>query len=133
MCFKTEAMVGRSLTLPGSNPTCVRLNRTPYRKGDETMQARVTLTQILPDKMDQATAIYRDSVVPAGQQQKGFKGALLLANHGTGRGISITMWESEADMIAGESSGYYQQQLAKFKDVFGAPPVREQYEVTVQV
>ena len=97
------------------------------------MQARVTLVQILPDKMDEATAIYRDSVVPAAQQQKGCKGLLLLSDRNTGKGISITMWESEADMTVGESSGYYQQQLAKFKDVFGAPPVREQYEVSVQV
>jgi hypothetical protein len=26
----------------------------------------------------------------------------------------------------------YQQQLAKFKDMFAAPPVREAYEVSVQ-
>ncbi len=35
-------------------------------------------------------------------------------------------------MKAGESSGYYQQQVAKFKDLYGAPPAREVYEVTVQ-
>ena len=35
-------------------------------------------------------------------------------------------------MLAGENSGYYQQQVAKFKDLFSAPPVREAYEVTVQ-
>ena len=96
------------------------------------MQARVTLVQILPDKMDEAITIYRDSVVPAAQQQKGCKGLLMLADRNTGKGISITMWETEADMTVGESSGYYQQQLDKFKDVFGAPPVREQYEITVQ-
>ena len=49
-----------------------------------------------------------------------------------GKGISISLWDSEADMTAGEGSGYYQQQLGKFKDVFGAPPVREAYEVSVQ-
>jgi len=96
------------------------------------MQARVTLVQVLPDKMDEAIAIYRDSVVPAAQQQKGCKGLLMLSDRNTGKGISITMWETEADMTVGESSGYFQQQLDKFKDVFGAPPVREQYEVTVQ-
>jgi hypothetical protein len=50
------------------------VNRTPFKKGNETMHARVTLVQILPDKMDEATAIYRDSVTPAAQQQKGCKG-----------------------------------------------------------
>jgi heme-degrading monooxygenase HmoA len=58
---------------------------------------------------------------------------LLLADRNTDKCIAITLWETEADMTMGEASGFYQQQLAKFKDVFGAPPVREHYEVTVQV
>ena len=96
------------------------------------MYARVTIVQFLPGKTDEAIALYRDSVVPAAKQQKGFKGLYLLTDRKMGKGISIAFWETEADMLAGESSGYYQQQLAKFKDHFGAPPVREAYEVSVQ-
>ncbi len=96
------------------------------------MNARVTLVQTLPGKVDEAIKIYRDSVVPAARQQKGFKGLYLLTDRGASKGISITLWETEADMIAGENSGYYQQQLAKFKDVLAAPPVREAHEVSVQ-
>jgi heme-degrading monooxygenase HmoA len=96
------------------------------------MYARVTISQILPGKVDKAIGIYRNSVVPAAKKQKGFKGTWMLTDRKTGKGISITLWETKADMTAGESSGFYQQQVAKFKDVFGAPPVREQYEVTVQ-
>ncbi len=98
------------------------------------MNARVTFVQIVPGKLDEAVDLYRDSVLPAAEQQKGFKGLYLLTltDRSAGKGISITLWETEADMIAGENSGYYQQQLAKFKDVFGAPPVREAYEVSVQ-
>ncbi len=95
------------------------------------MNARVTIVQIVPGKLDEAVSLYRDSVVPAAKQQKGCKGLYLLTDRNTGRGISITLWETEADMMAGENSGYYQQQLAKFKDVFGAPPVREAYDVSV--
>ena len=95
------------------------------------MNARVTIVQIVPGKLDEAVGLYRDSVVPAAKQQKGCKGLYLLTDCNTGRGISITLWETEADMTAGENSGYYQQQLAKFKDVFSAPPVREAYEVSV--
>jgi hypothetical protein len=43
-----------------------------------------------------------------------------------------SLWETEADMTAGESSGHHQQRLAKFKDIFAAPPVREAYEASVQ-
>lgn len=95
------------------------------------MNARVTIVQILPGTLDQAVGLYRDSVVPAAKQQTGCRGVYLLTDRSTGKGLSITLWETEADMAAGESSGYYQQQLAKFKDVFGAPPVREAYEVSV--
>jgi len=34
-------------------------------------------------------------------------------------------------MHAAEVSGIYQQQLAKVKDVLSAPPVREEYEVSI--
>ncbi|HXX34461.1 MAG TPA: hypothetical protein VEM15_08310 [Thermodesulfobacteriota bacterium] len=70
--------------------------------------------------------------MPAAKQQKGYKSIYLLTDRKTGKGISIALWQTEADMIAGESSGYFQQQLAKFKDLFGAPPVRENYKVSVQ-
>jgi heme-degrading monooxygenase HmoA len=90
------------------------------------------LFSFLPGKMDEAIGIYRDSVAPAAMQQKGCKGVYLLTDRKTGKGISVALWETESDMTAGESSGYYQQQLAKFKDIFGAPPVREAYEVSVQ-
>jgi len=96
------------------------------------MNARVTIVQFLPGKMDEAIGIYWDSVVPAAKQQKGYRGVYLLTDRKTGKGISIALWETEADMTAGEASGYYQQQLAKFKDIFGAPPAREAYEVSVQ-
>jgi len=95
------------------------------------MNARVTIVQVLPGKVDEAVDLYQGSVVPAAKQQKGYKGVYLLTDRNTGKGISITLWETEADMIAGENSGYYQQQLAKFKDIFGAPPVRESYDVSV--
>jgi heme-degrading monooxygenase HmoA len=96
------------------------------------MYARVTIGQFLPAKADEGIGIYRDSVVPAAKQQKGFKGIYVLTDRKTGKGLTIALWETEADMTAGETSGYYQQQVAKFKDLFSAPPVREAYEVTVQ-
>jgi len=93
--------------------------------------ARVTISQGQPGKTDEVIRIYRDSVVPAGKQQKGFKGLYLLTDRKTGKGITIGLWETEADMTASETSGYYQQQVAKFKDLVGAPPAREGYEVSI--
>jgi hypothetical protein len=36
------------------------------------------------------------------------------------------------DAIANDKSGYYQEQIGKFKDFFTVPPVQEGYEVVVQ-
>ena len=96
------------------------------------MHARVSIAQSQPGKADEVIRIHRDSVVPAAKQQKGFKGLYLLTDRKTGKGITISLWETEADMTAGEASGFYQQQVAKFKDILSAPPVREAYEVTVR-
>jgi heme-degrading monooxygenase HmoA len=71
--------------------------------------------------------------VPAAERQKGFKGVLLLTNPNTEKSIGITLWETEADMKAGEASGYYQEQVAKVASLLAGPPVLEHYEVSVRV
>jgi hypothetical protein len=43
----------------------------------------------------------------------------------------MSLWDTEADMTAAETSGFYQQQVAKFKDVLDAKTVREAYEVSI--
>ena len=96
------------------------------------MFTRLTIVQCKSDQIDEAIKIYEENVVPAAKSQKGYRGAYLLIDHETGRGVSITVWDSEENAIANEQSGYYQEQVAKFKDIFTAPPVREGYEVVVQ-
>ena len=96
------------------------------------MFARLTIVQVKIDKMDETIKIYEDSVVSAAKSQKGFQGAYLLTDRNTGKGISCTLWDSEEDAVANEQSGYYQEQIGKFKDVFTAPPAQEGYEVSVQ-
>ena len=95
------------------------------------MYARVTVATTFPGKTDEVLRIERDSIVPACKQQKGFKGLYLLHDHKTNKGLTISLWETEADMRAAEVSGFYQQQVAKMKDVLAAPPVREEYEVSL--
>jgi heme-degrading monooxygenase HmoA len=93
------------------------------------MFARVTIAAGLPGKADELLRIERDSIVPACKAQKGFKGLYLLNDPKTMKGMTITLWETEADMRAAEASGFYQQQVAKVKDTLAAPPVKEEYEV----
>ncbi|HMD87934.1 MAG TPA: antibiotic biosynthesis monooxygenase [Anaerolineaceae bacterium] len=108
------------------------MNLTRVYLGDETMYAGIVFVQFLPGKMDEAIRIYRDDVVPAAKQQNGYIAHYLLTDRKNNKAISIALWETEADMTATKTSGHYQQQLAKFKDIFAAPSMREDYEVSVQ-
>jgi len=98
------------------------------------MYARVTLAQLQPGKVDELLQFLRENVVPAAQAQQGFKGLFLLTDETTNKGISIALWETEADMAVGEANdGYYTVQLARGAHFFAVPPVQETYQVTIQV
>lgn len=96
------------------------------------MYARLTHLDVWPDKADEAIELYEKSVVPAAKSQKGFVGLYLLSDRTTGKGLAITLWESEEDALANEHNRYYQEQLVKFLEFFQAPPIREGYQVSVQ-
>jgi len=96
------------------------------------MFARLTIVQVKIDKQDETVKIFKEGVIPAAKSQKGYRGAYLLTDSKTGKGISITLWDTEKNAIANEQSGYYQKQVDRFKGFFTAPPVREGYEVSLQ-
>ena len=95
------------------------------------MFARFTIVQMKMDKMDEAIKLYEASVVPGAKSQKGFGGIYLFTDRQTGKGYSISLWDSEEDAVANEQSGYYKEQVGKFAEHFSAPPVQEGYEVSV--
>jgi len=98
------------------------------------MYARVVTGQCQStEKLDEAFQMYRDSISPAYMQQPGFKGGLWLSERSTGKIMSITLWATETDVLTGESSGYFQAQIAKFAHVLASPVMREAFEVTLQV
>ena len=97
------------------------------------MFSRLVTLQLQPGKTEEAVRMYRDSVIPAAKKQHGFKGAMLLTDSTTGKGYSITEWETEADMKAGEASGYYQEQINKFGQLLKSTPTREGFLVSLQV
>ncbi len=89
------------------------------------MHARTTVMQGRPGTMGDAAKIFSESVIPAARQQHGFKGAFFLTDPATGKGMSVTLWETEEDLKAGESSGYFSAQVAKFAPLLAGPPTRE--------
>lgn len=97
------------------------------------MHIRIVFAQVQPGKADELIQVYRDSIGSALKQQPGFKGALLLINRNTCKSLSIAIWETEADLKASETSGFYQAQIAKIGGYFVGTPHREDYEVGVQM
>ena len=95
--------------------------------------ARLLFTHFDTAKIDEGVRITRDSVLPVARQQKGFEGFVLLADRPQGRGVSISCWESLKDLQANETSGYLREQLGKITPLMTEPPVKEIYEIVVQV
>jgi hypothetical protein len=96
------------------------------------MYGRVVTVQYQPGKIDEGMRIVRDSILPVTRQQPGFKGGLWLLDSSTGKVMAITLWETEADLLAGETSGYLREQLGKLSNVLATQVVREVYEVSAQ-
>ncbi len=96
------------------------------------MFARLGMFQYNIDKLDEAVKRYEDRVIPALKSQKGYRGAYLLSDRKAGKGVSMTLWDSEEDCIADEQSGQFQERTSWFQDFFTVPPVREGYEVNAQ-
>ena len=96
------------------------------------MFARLLRIKTKIERIDEAAKLFEERVIPLCKNQKGYKGAYFLTDRKTGMSILITLWENEEDMLATESSHFFQEQLVKFMTFFKAPPVREAYEVIVQ-
>ena len=95
------------------------------------MHSRAATIQIQSGKMQEAIDIFNNSVVPTAKAQKGWQGSYLMTDASSGKCLAISVWETEADMLAGESSGgYYQQQIAKFASVMSWAPAMELYELS---
>jgi len=96
------------------------------------MYARAVNIQFQSGKVDEASRIVKDAIVPVMKGQKGFKGQLLLTQKDTGKAISINLWETEADLTAFETSPLYKELLGKLGSFLAGPPASERYEVSVQ-
>ena len=69
------------------------------------MHARVTISQTSPDKVDLAEKVIKEQVIPAAKKVPGFKGGYWLGDRMTGKGITITLFESEAALKESEEAG----------------------------
>ena len=70
-------------------------------------------------------------MVPAQKALKGYQGSYLMTDASSGQALAIPVWETETDMLAGESSGgYYQEQMGKLASVLAGTPTLKHYELS---
>ena len=68
------------------------------------MFARVSTFQGPPDQTAEGIRLAREQILPAARLMDGFKGIYLLYDRESGKSLSVTLWETEADMQASEEA-----------------------------
>ena len=92
------------------------------------MYARVTVVQGSPDKIEQGIEGFNKSVLPAAKGVSGYKAAFLLVDRQTGKGMGITLWDSEDSRRRG-AEAVDEARAATIKAMGGSVPPVEDFEV----
>jgi heme-degrading monooxygenase HmoA len=94
------------------------------------MYARVTPFEIdtLRIPLAEAERLFDEQVVPKLRQQPGLSGFYVMRTR-EGKGLVISLWDTEEAANAGIESGYYAEQVARFVTFMRQPPGRDHYEV----
>ena len=81
--------------------------------------------------MQDLRELYNKEVVSAHKGNKGIRFVHLLESlDDKDEGISLTAWDTRADLEAYEKSGDYERLVAKFRNMYAAEPILKSYEVT---
>ena len=94
------------------------------------MHARVSTYQGSPDQIDEGVRYAREIIVPRAQEMDGFQGVYFLVDRQSGKGLSITLWESEEVMRASEEAANQlrsESAEASGEEILGV----ERYEVAI--
>ncbi len=97
------------------------------------MYSPVLRVTIQPGKMDEAIAIFKDSVLPVIHGSSGLQVGRMLIDRAGNKIMAVSFWDSQADEAGLQSSGAYQEQVAKLAALFAGPPEVEVYEEAVEI
>ncbi len=94
------------------------------------MYGRVTRLEGSPEQLNQGTEYVRDTILPAARQLEGFRGIINLADATTGKGMTVTLWETEEAMRASEERADQMRDEAA-RALSATVAGVERYEVTI--
>jgi quinol monooxygenase YgiN len=95
------------------------------------MHARSGTLYPRSDRFDHVLQLLRDTVTPAAQKELGFNGMLVMNNRQAGKVVAITLWESEAQMLASVEGEYQQDQVSRLITHLRRPPEFEHLQIEV--
>jgi len=95
------------------------------------MYARVTTFTAKSGKLVEVIRGVRGTM-PNVKMQKGMIGGYLLTDKKKGKCLVVGLWDTEADLKAGESSAHINEAMAKFGPLVAGPITQEDYEVSSQ-
>lgn len=95
------------------------------------MYVRMTFFKVRDGKMGALRDLYNKEVIPAHKDHKGVRFVHLLESLDSGaEGISVTAWDTKADVDAYEKSGDYERLVGLFNSMYAEEPSLKSYEVT---
>ena len=95
------------------------------------MHARSGTLYPRSNRLDHVLHLLRDTVTPAAEKEPGFMGMLIMNNRQAGKVVAITLWESEAEMLASAEGEYQHDQVSRIITHLRRPPEFEDYEMEV--
>ena len=93
------------------------------------MYARVTTVQIQPGKIDEAHALWKESLLPLYKRHQGFQGGHIVANRIASTAIVIAYWDAPDNAQAASGDSDIRATLRTFAPLFSGAPVTDDYEV----
>jgi heme-degrading monooxygenase HmoA len=96
------------------------------------MHARITSGSIRPEKIEETVNTFRDKLIPRAKTQEGFKDIFFLIDSKTNKFHIISLWDSEENMLAGESTMFLFKQLSSIVPHFAAKPITERFQVAIK-
>ncbi len=95
------------------------------------MYVRMTFFKVKDGKMDALRDLYNKDVISAHKNHKGIRFVHLLeCLDNKNEGISVTAWDTKADLDAYEASGDYGRLRGLFSEMYSGEPGLKSYEVT---
>ena len=97
------------------------------------MKARVWTININPDKVEEAQQIMQQELQEGAKHYKGLKHWFLLTSPNNTKTLSIAIWNSEEEMMAGDVLADNEAQNSRFKDITVGEPTPTVYDVAERV